>query len=250
MRGCLVIHGFTGSPFEVGPLVTHLKKQGYHTMCPTLPGHGEQPDPVMGEVTWEDWVRGAERALQELRESCEQVSIIGFSMGALIAAYLANRYPIEHLVLLSSSVFVFNKKQMVKDFTHAVRLYIAEKATLEEYQRYRTRVQKTPLRAVTQFFRLVRNLKPEFNRIYVPTLIVHGALDDLIDPRSSTFVYRAIPTPHKQLHTLSQSKHIVCRGCEREKLFQTVDAFLQQGHQNRVDGQKWVQDQQGMREST
>ncbi len=39
--GVLFIHGFTGGPFEVRPLVNFLKmKTNWQLAIPTLPGHG------------------------------------------------------------------------------------------------------------------------------------------------------------------------------------------------------------------
>ncbi len=41
MIGCLCIHGFTGGPYEIEPLTTHLAEETdwlIETM--TLPGHG------------------------------------------------------------------------------------------------------------------------------------------------------------------------------------------------------------------
>ena len=42
MIGCLCIHGFTGAPAEIEPLVHFLNRHtDWKLVVPTLPGHGE-----------------------------------------------------------------------------------------------------------------------------------------------------------------------------------------------------------------
>lgn len=224
--GCLLIHGFTGSPIEVEPLALHLQERGIETVSPTLAGHGEDPVLSMKEVNWQDWVRSAEVAMQEIQGKCDTVYVVGFSMGGLIAAYLANRYPVTKLVLLSASVFYLNPKLWAKDFAELVQAIFRDKQQLQEYRRYRERIKATPIRAVVQFRHLVRALKPELANINIPTLIIQGACDTLVDPRSAQYIYDNILCQDKHLHVLPKSKHIVCHDCEQDKLIQLVEKFL------------------------
>ena len=45
----------------------------------------------------------AELAIRKLQTEVDRVIVVGFSMGGLIAMYLALRYPIDKLVLLSAA---------------------------------------------------------------------------------------------------------------------------------------------------
>lgn len=234
--GCLLIHGFTGDTTEVEPLARHLKEQGAHTACPTLAGHGNHPSISMKDVTWRDWVASAEKGIQSLTAQCDTVHVIGFSMGGLIACYLANRYRVDKLVLLSTSVFYLNPKQLAKDLAAHMQSLLSDhgKSPLQEdYRRYRQRIKTTPLRAVAEFHQLVRALRPEIHKIKVPTLIIQGACDDIVDPRSAKYIYDHIQTPHKQLHILPKSKHIVCHGIERDRVIFLTDQFLLRSGENR-----------------
>lgn len=88
---CLLIHGFTGSPWDVRPLGDALAGRGYHVLGICLPGHGSTPE-AMERVTHRDWLEAADQALSSLR-SFGRVFIGGLSMGALLALLLAARYP-------------------------------------------------------------------------------------------------------------------------------------------------------------
>ncbi|TXK89896.1 alpha/beta fold hydrolase, partial [Parageobacillus sp. SY1] len=91
MIGCLCIHGFTGSPDEVAPLAEYLQKRtDWVIKTPILPGHGKRLQ--LKGITYDQWFQAAERELQALMEICETVYVIGFSMGGVIAVYLAEKY--------------------------------------------------------------------------------------------------------------------------------------------------------------
>src|SRR5690625_584585 len=86
--GCLLLHGYTGGPFEVDPLKEFLEEEtNWKIVVPVLEGHGEQLH--LDRATYETWLKDAEDALQQLRGQCAEVYVIGFSMGGMIAAYLA-----------------------------------------------------------------------------------------------------------------------------------------------------------------
>src|SRR5690349_4030974 len=68
-RGCLLVHGFAGTPPEMRDLAEHLAANGYDVMVPLLAGHGTTPQ-AMRATRWRDWVGGAEEALAALRQDC------------------------------------------------------------------------------------------------------------------------------------------------------------------------------------
>jgi carboxylesterase len=87
----LLLHGFTGSPWEVRPLAEMLAARGHHVLAPRLPGHGQRPE-AMAFVTHRDWERAAREALDSL-SGYRDVFVGGLSMGALLAMLLADRAP-------------------------------------------------------------------------------------------------------------------------------------------------------------
>src|SRR2546427_383316 len=78
----LLLHGFTGSPWEVRPLGESLAARGYCVLGPRLPGHGTDPEAML-YVTHLDWEREAESALASLK-NFDRVFVAGLSMGALL----------------------------------------------------------------------------------------------------------------------------------------------------------------------
>lgn len=112
--GVLCLHGFTGGPYEVKPYVDYLEvNTDWKIVVPTLPGHGETLE--LKNLTAETWMMAAEQALRLLQKEVDRVFVVGFSMGGIIAIYLALRYKIERLVLLSAAAKYINPTQLLHD---------------------------------------------------------------------------------------------------------------------------------------
>src|SRR4029077_6802483 len=70
VRGCLLIHGFAGTPPEMRGRGEFLAGGGYDVMGPLLAGHGLTPE-AMAATRWRGWGRSAEEALEALRRECD-----------------------------------------------------------------------------------------------------------------------------------------------------------------------------------
>jgi pimeloyl-ACP methyl ester carboxylesterase len=64
---CLLIHGFTGTPWDVRPLGEALARAGHAVRALRLPGHGTTPRAML-EVRAPDWLLACDEALAEPRD--------------------------------------------------------------------------------------------------------------------------------------------------------------------------------------
>ncbi|MFT0803014.1 alpha/beta fold hydrolase [Bacillus swezeyi] len=226
MIGCLCIHGFTGAPYEVEPLADHLKQTaGWHVEMITLPGHGDMP--VLKGVFFQEWIACAEVELIRLLKTCDTVCLIGFSMGGMIAAYLAGKYPVSRLVLLSAAAQYISPGQLIQDLKNVIK--DSFQGRLEDnllYKRYKQKLTSTPVSSALQFRKLVKATKPALKNLDIPVLIVQGECDSIVPLTSAHYLYETIPSEEKKLCLLPNSKHHVCLEENPAFLFQTVEAFL------------------------
>lgn len=226
MIGCLCIHGFTGAPFEVEPLAKYLKERtDWEIAVPTLPGHGDTLS--LKGIDYKNWIEHAEQELKQLIAKCETVYVIGFSMGGLIASYLAVHYPVTKLVLLSAAAFYVNPKQLFLDIGEMVK--DAFRGCLLENElfiRYKLKIKATPITATLQFRRLVASIRPMLHQVNIPTLIAQGESDGVVPPKSAQYLYQQIGTSSKKIIYLKDSKHLICHCDERENLFSEILQFL------------------------
>lgn len=226
MIGCLCIHGFTGAPYEVEPLVEYLKERtDWRFSVPTLPGHGESQS--LKGIHFDEWIHHAEEELKSLIAACDKVYVIGFSMGGMIASFLAAHYPVDKLVLLSAAAYYINPKQLAADIFSAIKDTMNGNLQENElFQRYKRKITETPLAATLQFRRLVSFIKPMLNQVQAPTLIAQGECDGIVPPKSAEYLYQTIGAHQKKLTYIKQSKHHICHCEEKEALFSQVLDFL------------------------
>ncbi|WP_160725737.1 alpha/beta hydrolase [Bacillus sp. USDA818B3_A] len=226
MIGCLLIHGFTGAPYEVEPLAEYLKERtNWKFKVPTLPGHGV-PGSLKG-VEYHEWIDHAEAELTELIDSCDVVYVIGFSMGGMIASLLAAKYPVDKLILLSAAAYYLNPKQLFADIKDMIKDSLHGNLLENElFLRYKRKITETPFAAILQFRRLVSFIKPLLHQVNVPTFIAQGECDGIVPPKSAEYLFHTISAKQKKLTYIKHSKHHICHCEERETLFSQVWDFL------------------------
>ncbi|WLR42141.1 alpha/beta fold hydrolase [Bacillus carboniphilus] len=229
MIGCLCIHGFTGDTWEVEPIADYLKKEtDWVIVTPTLPGHG--PSSNLKGYTKQDWIEEAITAYKKLEEQVDEIIVVGFSMGGMIASYLAAHYSVKKLVLLSAAAYYVNPSQFAVDikqmFEDALNRNLKDN---ELFNRYKKKIIETPLSSTLEFQKLVREVRPLLEKIHQPTLIIQGEEDGIVPAKSAHFLYDQIGSKEKELCFLPSSKHHVCHGNDFDTLKKKVHEFLISG---------------------
>jgi alpha-beta hydrolase superfamily lysophospholipase len=98
----LLLHGFTGQPWELSDVGKLLAGSGFAVYAPRYPGHGTRRVDFLATRA-EDWARRAIDAYLELRADYRTVHVLGHSMGGLIAIAHVMDHPGEAKLLMVSS---------------------------------------------------------------------------------------------------------------------------------------------------
>lgn len=225
--GCLLIHGFTGGPYELGPLADYLREHtDWHVELPTLPGHGIELH--LEDITYKDWISAAEDALQQLSEKYEEIYLIGFSMGGMIAAYLAAKYKVKKLVLLATAGKYLDFKQIGADVQEVIRDGL--KGELENnkmYNHYKWKFGQVPIKANFEFVKLVNFTRRYLKEVDTPVLIAHGQLDGMVPYKTAYYLDKEIDSEHKEIVLLDRSRHQLCLGEDKDTINLMVHDFLE-----------------------
>ena len=91
-NGIYIIHGFTNSTYETKDLAEYLGKQGFYTHAINLPGHGTTPEDC-NRVKFTDWIEYTEQGVAEMSAQCDNIYVIGISMGSVLALHLSSIFP-------------------------------------------------------------------------------------------------------------------------------------------------------------
>lgn len=226
MIGCLIIHGYTGGPYEVEPLRAFLEEHtDWQIDVPILTGHGDELD--LADVPYEVWLADAKAALEKMQETCDQVYVVGFSMGGMIAAYLAGTHHIDKLVLLSTARKYFSFKYL----SYYVGKMIGDgfKGKLHEnemFRHYKSKFGQVPLRSNIEFMKLVRDTKDYLQDIQSPVLIAQGQKDGLVPLKTVYALEDEIGSKNKEVVFFEESDHLICLGHNRDVLVNMIYEFL------------------------
>lgn len=233
--GCLMLHGFMGSPASSLPMAQFLAARGITIHCPLLPGHGHYPDKLYN-VAHQDWLVEAEEALYTLRRLCDEIFLIGHSMGTVLGASLIAKYgnirgivmitplydvPDYRLRLMKILRYIMpwfyphKRKSMqkllrerVRDFDPTIDLDDPEvQARLPEM----TRLPTSGLAEMVKVVDMGRKLWP---RLDLPVLMFQGGHDPAVKPGTIQQIYDLLPSEDKHLQIFAEAGHELMRPFE------------------------------------
>lgn len=224
--GVLFIHGFTGGTYEVQPFVSYVKKHtDWSVEVPTLPGHGVTLN--LRNVSAENWLMEAELAMRRLKKRVDRVIIVGFSMGGLIAMYLALRYRVDRLILLSAAAKYISPLVLLEDAKIILTESVTKKYTSNTfYHLYNYKLTHTPIKAVFEFLKIVKTVKPYFDYITCPVCIVQGEKDGIVPFSTAQHLYEKLGGEEKVMITSPTGKHHICYSEDHEKWFSEALLFM------------------------
>ncbi len=228
---CVLVHGFTGSPEELEPLADALRDAGYEVSVPVLYGHGSGSEDLRG-ATASSWIQSVQ-PIVETAIANGPVHLIGFSMGAMVCAVLAAKFPVASITMLSPAVFYVGPRQLFRQIAGVIKESWAGREFDSTALRKRIdKVSNTPLSSVKQFRRMVQLGKAALPDIRAPLCVIQGEKDEIVEPRSASYVCTKAASELKELHFLSQSTHLICHGAEYQTVNHLVLKFLSGLHQS------------------
>jgi carboxylesterase len=241
-RGVLVIHGFTGSPFEMRLLGEDLAARGFAVEGVKLAGHaGTTRD--LAATTWHDWYRSASDAVDRLRErvGSRRVAVAGLSMGGLLTLELARqrRDDLAAICVMSAPLWLPPPAEKFARVTAGLplirRLALPKLAGSdirdpEMKERNRRAVPRAgmPLAALASLVELGAYLRDKLGDVKTPTLLIHSERDHTVPFDCMDAIANRLGTAEYKKLTLRESYHVITLDLERDKVFAAVAEWV--GH--------------------
>ena len=131
-NGCvLLIHGFTGSPYEMRYLAEGINSRtGWRVVVPRLPGHGTSGEDF-ARTGAGDWIRAVVDEYLDLDSKCEEVYVGGLSMGGILSAILSATFGVRRTVLYAPAFLV--SKQRYKYLTYILSLFFNRREKKDQW---------------------------------------------------------------------------------------------------------------------
>lgn len=231
--GCLLAHGFMGTPNEMRPLGQSLYSRGYTVRGVRLAGHGTSARD-MNRTTWHDWYASLESGWEELRARCDQVFVVGLSLGAALTLHLAARRPVAGLVVMGAPVLTSTLQRFIVNLGGRLTPILPKLAGsgLQDpvaKARHLTYPQ-IPMRASVSMIQLVQAARADLDAITAPILLMQGRRDHVVSTRNMPYIYAHVGSADKEMVWLDRSDHIVTEDYDREEVFARVGEWIGRHH--------------------
>lgn len=192
----LLVHGFTGTPWEMAPLARHLATMGITSVAVRLPGHGTTPEDL-AQRHFEEWVDTVSQGHQFLKNEGGRQVAVGLSTGAMVTIAAHMKQNFDGLALLSPYLKFKNRLAPLAGLIRYFIRYQKREIAPEQSHHY---YEKRPIEGIYQLNRLIRSVRGNLPDIMVPTLVACAEGDNTIDPDSAIDLYRRLGSQSKELH--------------------------------------------------
>jgi carboxylesterase len=221
-RGVLLLHGFAGTPPEMRPLAEEMVGRGFTVYAPLLAGHGTSPEEL--ELTdYQDWLRSADQALDQLRERCRWVGVAGQSMGATIALHLAASRP-EIRALVTQAGFIRLRDWRVR-LLPVVKHVVRWESPSSEVDLYNPEAVndlysygRRPTRAIAELARLGSMVGTELAAVFRPILVLQGGRDSVVDPSNAERIIAGVSSEIRAYRLFTRSGHGLSVDVDRQEV--------------------------------
>lgn len=227
--GCLLVHGFTGTPKEMRMLADSLALERYTILAPRLAGHATTLSD-MPATTWRHWLASVEDGLNLLKGCTTRQVVMGLSMGGVLALLAAARYDVQAVAAFSApcSLPPDPRAKLLPYITWLmpwVRKGEPDWRNLEA-QKDHVDYPAYPSPSILQLKKLIDVMVGELPQVKVPAFFVQSRQDHGIPPHSMDTLFAGVSSVDKTRMWVQNSGHVVIREPEREKIFTELKKFL------------------------
>ncbi len=234
-EGILLLHGFTGTPYEMMPAGEFFRNYGYSSFCPRLKGHGTTEEDL-NSCRFYDWIESAEKGLNYLKKKVKNIHILGLSMGGLLALKLASVHKeVKKVVVVASPLYLTGENGLfvtacrIPFFRFFVKSVRKPEPSDERYRciwRENPSYRSVPTKASYEFFRLMQNVKKSLKDVRQSTMFVYSKGDRDVDFSNLNLMISLIGSRDIVIHTPLNMGHLITLEDGNQEVFSKILKFL------------------------
>lgn len=186
----VTVHGFGKNiSHEFDPFTQYFKKKRYDVVQFDMYNLNDPDD-----IHYKDWIARAEKVMLEVQKKNRPIILLGFSMGGVIASYLASIFPVKMLILCAPAFQYLDLPKITAQGVKLIKNF--GKGAEKTVDAKRTRA----------FTEIVSNYKASIDQVDCPVLFIHGTNDEIIPVESSRDAYKNLEGK-KRMILLEGAKH-------------------------------------------
>jgi carboxylesterase len=237
-RGVLLLHGLTGTPYDVAPFAEVLHARGFAVRAPLLAGHADLPS--LEQSSWRDWYASAEAAFEELHAAGRRrVLLLGFSLGSLLSLRLSALRPddVAGLVALAvplslpgwqrTAIEALARLRTLPGLGRLVGMLPKDgpDVRVERAFRQSPSLRGFPFPALAELMALQDEVTDLLPKVRAPLLLLHGRHDHIAPVELSARVAQRVGSSRVHKVVLPRSFHILAHDLDRDQACTEIVRF-------------------------
>jgi len=229
-HGVLLLHGFSASPQEFRFLIPLLKENNITFYAPRLTGFGINDLSMLETISAMQWLRDSLEAFDLLNQHVAEVSVVGHSMGGLLAVLLSQQRNVKKMVL-SAPYLVENgnhsfKKKLLKTpgvlCLMSIFMPVVKKSSIEQ-DSDRLVYHSVPINSIKALWDLHGLLN--FTKIKNELFLLSGKLDNTTNMKLNE-VLLSEKKIHFRKYEFEKSGHNILEDVEKEVVAKKIIEIL------------------------
>lgn len=235
----LLIHGLTGTPYEMAYLGERLSAAGVRVFGVRLAGHAGTPE-ELGATNHQNWYESVVDGCERLRAYGDPIVAVGLSAGGVLAARLAidQGETIKAVAMLAPAFFLPFWQRVTLAAIKQLgpwtgRVYLRSAAGADIHDAAARQIHPSgrlmPLSAALSLSEMSSMVRPQLGRLTQPAILIHSRADHTCPfDKNVEFVMANLGSVSRRLIALDQSYHVITVDTEKQRVANEVLGFVQE----------------------
>lgn len=231
-----LIHGYTGSPTDFNGLGNYLHNRfNVNVIIPRIIGHGTQVSDL-DKLNYEDFLKDIEEKLKKEIIKGNNVIIVGFSLGGLLALDLASKYKIKGVLNVSTSYSFKFLVNIIRYIIPMTPLKYTKKPDYNLKKRIKLGAYTYPMTHL-KGFKIVSQAKKRINKILkkiiIPCLFIHYKKDNIISYKGDKIISNKISSKIKKCIVFPSSgekEHNIFYSSYHNEIYKLLGDFVNENN--------------------
>lgn len=232
--GIVLVHGYMAAPLEVRAMAEFFARHGFAVYGVRLRGHGTSPEDL-ARTPWEEWYESLNRGYAIIKSLTDYIVLGGFSTGGTLALLAAGRKKDKIKAVFSINAPLQLRNYMARFASQLVSMNslitrlrggqgweFIENNSENKHINYA----RNPITGVRELGKAMSAMENVLKDVCVPSLVIQGFRDPLVDPTSGQNIFSQIGTHRKELVVLDADRHGIINGDGAVEVYDRVDRFL------------------------
>ena len=227
--GIYLIHGFSSTTYEMKKIGEFLATEGYHVVINNLPGHGTTVEDC-NKTTFKQWLNFSKQEFAKLCSQSDRTYILGCSMGAAIALYIASIFPVNGVIVGGTYLKLsFYNKYINPILCHVIKIR-------EKKLTYPKAIRNTvsyygydvyPLIAYNELKKLCIFVRKHLCQLTAPSLIIHSKSDNMSSRDNVDIIINNIKSESQEVFEINNAHHnLFDTNQDTNIIFQKISLFI------------------------